>query len=63
MEHESNDCTNCDWCFWYNNGMIIKGPGGLGSWRLSGDYPNGIIIENGQDTNKRPRDLRRLAVT
>ena len=19
MEHESDDCTNCDWCFWHNN--------------------------------------------
>ena len=19
LEHESDDCTNCDWCFWHNN--------------------------------------------
>ena len=19
VEHESNDCTNCDWCLWHNN--------------------------------------------
>ena len=19
MEHESDDCTNCDWCFWDGN--------------------------------------------
>ena len=19
MEHESVDCTNCDWCFWHSN--------------------------------------------
>ena len=19
MEHESDDCTNCDWCFWHSN--------------------------------------------
>ena len=26
---------------------IIKGTGGLGSWRTSGDHPNDGIIENG----------------
>ena len=31
MKHESDDCTNCDLCFWYGNYRIIKGPGGLGS--------------------------------
>ena len=19
VEHESDDCANCDWCFWHNN--------------------------------------------
>ena len=19
MEHESGDCSNCDWCFWHSN--------------------------------------------
>ena len=19
LEHEGDDCTNCDWCFWYSN--------------------------------------------
>ena len=62
MEHESDDCTNCDRCFWYSNSMIIKGSGGFGSWRTSGDHPNYCIIENGQDTEKSPGNLRRLAV-
>ena len=43
--------------------MITKGTGGLGSWRTSGDYPNNSIIENGQNTEKSPGDLRRLVVT
>ena len=43
--------------------MIIKGPGGLRSWQTYGDHPNDSIIENGQNTEKSPRDLRRLAVT
>ena len=37
--------------------------GGLGNKRTSGDYPNYSIIENGQNTEKSPGDLRRLAVT
>ena len=43
--------------------MIIKGPGWFGSWRPSGDHSNNSIIENGQNTEKRPGDLRKLAVT
>ncbi len=35
----------------------------LGSWRASGDHTNYYIIENGQNTEKSPGDLRRLAVT
>ena len=30
---------------------------------MSGDPPNYNIVENGQNTEKRPGDLRRLAVT
>ena len=36
--------------------------GGLGSWRRSEDHQNYSIIENGQNTEKNPRDLKRLAV-
>ena len=42
---------------------IIKGIGGLGSWRTSGDHRDNSIIENGQNTEKSPGNLRRLAVT
>ena len=43
--------------------VIIKGTGGLGSWRTSGDHPNYNIIENGKNTERISGDLRRLAVT
>ena len=43
--------------------MIIKGRGGLGSGRTSGEYPNDSITENGQNTKKSPEDLMRIAVT
>ena len=63
MEHEGDDYTKRDWCFWYSHQKIIKGTGGLGGWRTSGDHPNYGIIENGQNTEKSPGDLRRLVVT
>ena len=44
-------------------GTITKGTGGLGSWRTSGGHPNYNIIENSQNTEKIPGDMRRLAVT
>ena len=63
MEHESDDCTDCDWCFWHSDRKIIKGLGGFGSWRTSRDHPNDSIIEDGQNTETSPGDLRRLSVT
>ena len=63
MEHADDTYTNCNWGFWYSNKRIIKGTGGLGSWWPSGDHPNYSIIENGQNTEKSPGDLRRLAVS
>ena len=43
--------------------MATKWPGGFGSCQLSGDHLNNSIIENVQNTEKSPADLRRLAVT
>ena len=43
--------------------VYAKGTGGLGSLWTSGDHPNYYIIENGQNTEKSPGNLRRLAVT
>ena len=63
MEHEGNNYTNCDWCFWYSHRRIIKGTGGLENKRTSGYYPIYYIIEDSQNTETSPRDLRRLSVT
>ena len=63
MEHESDNYTNRDWFSRYSHRRIIKGTGGLGYKRTSGDNPNYYIIENGQNTKKRHGDLRRLAFT
>ena len=54
MEHESNDCANCDWCVRYKNLRIIKRPGKLGSWRTGRDYPNDSIAKNGQNPATNP---------
>ena len=43
--------------------MTITGTGGLGSWTTSGDHPKYSIVENGQNTEKSPVDLRTPAVT
>ena len=63
MEPDGDNYINCDWCFWYSNKRIIKGTRWLGSWWPSGDHPNDSIIENGQNTEKSPGDLGRIAIT
>ena len=63
MEHESNDCDNCDWCVRHNNLRIIKRRVGLRGCRNGRDYPNDRIAENGQNPETSPGDFRGLAVT
>ena len=63
MEHEGDSDTNCCWRTWYNPQRIDKGTGRHGNNRTSGDHPNYSIIKIGQNTEKSPGDLRRLAVT
>ena len=61
-EHEGNGDTNCNWHTWNNLQRIGNGSGSLGNKRTSGDHPNYSIIKIGQNSQKRPGDLRRLAV-
>ena len=42
---------------------LFKGQEDLEVGGRVGDHPNNSIIENGQNTEKSPGDLRRLAVT
>ena len=62
MEHESDIDTNCNWCSWCSHQRIDTGTGRLGN-KMGGDYTNNRIIEIGQNTEKSPGNLRRLAVT
>ena len=63
MEHESDGDTGCNWCTRYSHQRSSTGTGGLGNKRTGGDYPNDSIIKIGQNTEKSPGDLRRLAGT
>ena len=63
MVHESDGDTNCNWCAWYRQQRIGSGIGRLGNKETSGDHPNYSIIKIGQNTEKSPGDLRRLAIT
>ena len=63
MEDESGDYTIHDWCFRFSHQMIIKGTEWLGNKRTDGDHQNYYIIEDAQNTEKSPGNLRRLVVT
>ena len=63
VEHESENSTNCNWYSWYSHQKIGKRTGGLENSGTSEDCPNYSIDEVGQNTEKSPGDLRRLAVT
>ena len=43
--------------------LLLKWTGRLGNKRISGYHPDYSIIKIGQNTEKGPEDLRRLAVT
>ena len=63
LERERDGYTSCNCSCWYSHQRINKGTGGLGNKRTNGDHPNYCITEINQNTEKSPRDLRRLAVT
>ena len=59
MEHEGGGDTNFNWCTW-NDPQRLRG---VGNRRMSGDHLNYSIVEVGQNTEKSPGVLRRLAVS
>ena len=62
-EHEGDDDINCSCCAQYSHHKSDTGTGRLGNKRRNGDHPNYSIIKIGQNTERSPRDLMRLAVT
>ena len=63
MEHERDGDTNCKGFNLYCHQRIDTEPGEVGKKTTSGDNPNYGIITIGQNTERNPGDLRRLAVT
>ena len=63
FEHEDGSDTNCCYSTWNNPQRINEGTGRLRNLKASGDHSNYNIVEIGQNTEKSPGDLRRLAVT
>ena len=63
MEPEGNCDTNYNWCTWNNPQRVVKGTGKLRNLRTSRDHPDYYITKIGQNTEKSPGDMRRLAVT
>ena len=63
MEHESDGDANCNWCAQNNPQRVGKGTGRFGYKRTSGSHPDCSIIKIGQNTEKSPGDLRRLAIS
>ena len=61
VEHESDDYTKWNWCFWYSHQRIGKGDGGFGTNRTSGDHTDDSIVWIENNTEKSPGDLRRIA--
>ena len=43
--------------------MITRGTRGLGCWQTIGDHTNYYTIDNGQNTEKSPGDLKSLPVS
>ena len=46
LDHQSDDYTNCDWCFWYSQPKISTRNRGLGNNGMGGDCQNHSIIES-----------------
>ena len=63
MEHKIDSDINCNWYARFSHQRIGTRTGGLGNKKTNGDHPNYSIIEIGQNTEKSPGDLRRVAVT
>ena len=63
MEHEGDGDTNYNWHTWNGPQRLEIGAGCVGSLKRNRDNPNNSIAEFGQNIQKSPEDLRRLAVT
>ena len=63
MEYEGDGDINCNWNTRNGHQSIGSRTGRFGNKKTSGDHPDYIFLEIGQNAKKSPVDLRRLAVT
>ena len=63
MEHKNDIDTRCNRETRYSHQNINNGTTGFGNWWTYEDYPNYIMIEISENTEKSPGNLKRLAVT
>ena len=63
MEYESDGDSNCNWGTWNDPQRIGTWTGRLGNKSTSRDHPDYSSIKIGQNTEKSPGDLGRLAAT
>ena len=63
MEYESDSDTYCSWCTWNSPQRLGKRNRSIGNQRTNRDHLDDSIVEIGQNTDKSPGGMRRLAVT
>ena len=63
MDHKVDGDANCNWCTWNDCQRLGKGIERLGNKKAHEEHPDDSINKNGQNTEKSPGDLKRLAVT
>ena len=63
MEHESKSDTNCSLRTWNSPQRLGKWTERIGNKWTNRDHPDYDIVDISQNTEKSPRDQRRLAVT
>ena len=63
VEHESDSDTNSNLSTWIGLQKLVKGSERVGHQRMNQDHPDNSIVEISQNTEKSPRELKRLAVT
>ena len=63
MERENDSYNNSHWYSWFSRQRIDKSTRGFGNKRTNGDNPNYSIAKIGQNTEKSPGYLSKIAVT
>ena len=62
VEHENGSYASCNWCSWYSDQRIATKTWELGNKRTSRSHACYSIAEIGQNTEKSPEELKRVAV-